>query len=471
MRIAVLNGSPKGGNSVTLQYARYIANHFPGHEWIEREVSSNIDTLEKERETFNGLIGDIRASDAVLWSFPLFFFLVPGQMKRFIELVFERSAQEAFRGKYAAVLTTSVHFYDHTAHNYMNAICDDLGMEYFGGFSAGMMDLQSANQRLNLLRFGERFVHAALSGAPTLRNYDPVRAEVPDYVPSGITERAKSLGKRITLLTDAAGGSGNLTRMTDVFVKWMPYPVEVININAIDIEGGCLACLKCGYDNQCMHHDGYRNVFEEKVKPAEGIVFAGSIRDRFLSARWKTFLDRSFYNGHVPVLREKQVAYIVSGRLRENRNIREILEAYADIERAHTVGIATDEYDTSEEITARIRMLADDMAWSLEKNYLPPQSFRGKGGHLLLRDLIYGELRFPFAADHRYYKKHGLYDFPQKDIKRRAAANFMSLLYRLPGPRKNIQENMAKYIVQPLRKHVETGDWNIPIREDTGTQA
>jgi hypothetical protein len=45
-----------------------------------------------------------------------------------------------FMEKYTAVLSTSIHFYDHTAHNYINALCDDLNMKYVGSFFADMPD-------------------------------------------------------------------------------------------------------------------------------------------------------------------------------------------------------------------------------------------------------------------------------------------------------------------------------------------
>jgi hypothetical protein len=56
---------------------------------------------------------------------------VHGNYKRFIELITERGVQDAFAGKYTATLSTSIHFYDHTAHNYMHAVCDDLNMKYW----------------------------------------------------------------------------------------------------------------------------------------------------------------------------------------------------------------------------------------------------------------------------------------------------------------------------------------------------
>jgi len=39
----------------------------------------------------------------------------------------------------------------------------------------------------------------------------------------------------------------------------------------------------------------------------------------------------------------------------------------------------------------------------------------GIGGIKIFRDAIYGRLRFPFQADHKFYKENGLYNFPQKD--------------------------------------------------------
>ena len=80
------------------------------------------------------------SSDAVVWMFPVYYLLVPSQYKRFIELIWERGAQEAFRGKFAAVVTTSIHFYDHTARDYMHAICDDLEMSFAGAFTAEMYE-------------------------------------------------------------------------------------------------------------------------------------------------------------------------------------------------------------------------------------------------------------------------------------------------------------------------------------------
>ena len=45
---------------------------------------------------------------------------------------------------------------------------------------------------------------------------------------------------------------------------------------------------------------GYIEFYNAKVRQADILVFAGAIRDRYLSSTWKTFFDRSFFNTHTP---------------------------------------------------------------------------------------------------------------------------------------------------------------------------
>lgn len=67
---------------------------------------------------FNSIIETIAVSDAVIWTFPVYYLMIPSQLKRFIELVYERECTYAFRDKYSTAISTSANFFDHTAHNY-----------------------------------------------------------------------------------------------------------------------------------------------------------------------------------------------------------------------------------------------------------------------------------------------------------------------------------------------------------------
>ena len=109
MNILVLSGSPKGELSVTLQYAAYLKKRFPAHTFEIVHVGQRIKRLERDEATRAEILADVRAADLVLWTTPVYYMLVPGQLKRFIELVAERGAVEAFAGRAAAAITTSIH--------------------------------------------------------------------------------------------------------------------------------------------------------------------------------------------------------------------------------------------------------------------------------------------------------------------------------------------------------------------------
>lgn len=94
MKIAVLNGSPKGDVSVTMQYVNYLQKEFTHHDFVIHNTAQRIRKLEKDGKAFQEVMDDVKSADIVLWAFPLYYCLVCSQYKRFIELIFERGARE-----------------------------------------------------------------------------------------------------------------------------------------------------------------------------------------------------------------------------------------------------------------------------------------------------------------------------------------------------------------------------------------
>ena len=88
MKITVLNGSPKGELSITMQSVAYLAKLYPQHEFNILHIAQRLRRFEKDLGAFEEVIGQIRSSDAVLWGFPLYILHVHANYKRFIELVF-----------------------------------------------------------------------------------------------------------------------------------------------------------------------------------------------------------------------------------------------------------------------------------------------------------------------------------------------------------------------------------------------
>ncbi len=181
------------------------------------------------------------------------------------------------------------------------------------------------------------------------------------------------------------------------------------------------------------------------------VIFAGAIHDRYLSSRWKTYFDRSFFNTHMPTLTGKQIGFLISGPLGQIANLRQILEAYAETQEAGLAGIVTDESGDSKQLDLLLAQLADTLAGRAAGDYAPPATFFGVAGRKIFRDEIYGMLRFTFQADHRYHKSHGLYDFPQKNHKVRRMNAIMMLLTKIPPFRKKFRKILKEQMVKPVK--------------------
>ena len=104
------------------------------------------------------------------------------------------------------------------------------------------------------------------------------------------------------------------------------------------------------------------------------------------------------------------VGYLVSGNYSAENNLRSVIEARSETGGNFLCGVATDEYNTN----AQIDTLAKTLFFALETGHTAPQNFWGVGGMKIFRDLIY-QMRGMMKADHKFYKKQGIYDFPQKN--------------------------------------------------------
>ena len=458
MKITVLNGSPKGNLSVTMQYVNFIQRKFPHHELNILNIASQIKKIEKDEKAFQEVMEEVRFSEGVLWAFPLYYILVPSQYKRFIELIWERGAADIFKNKYTAVLSTSIHFFDHTAHNYMNAICDDLDMKYLGSFSAGMYDLLSRKGRERWTHFASEFFDGIQNHVSTSKRFSPVLFRAFDYVQGPVGHKVSTQGKKVLILSDLRDPHTNLGKMIERFKNSFRDEVKVINLHQVGIKGGCLGCLQCGYDYQCSYgnQDEYVQFYKDQVKNADILILAGTIQDRYLSSRWKMFFDRSFFHTHTPSLIGKQVGFILSGPLRQIPNLRQILEAYTEYQQANLVDIITDEEEDSKILDARLQHLAERGILLAEKNYIKPQTFLSVGGMKIFRDDVWGKLRFPFQADHQFYKKHHLYDFPHRKYKIRMINALLILLTKIPSMRREIyRKRIKEEMLKPFQRVLE----------------
>jgi len=456
MKITVLNGSPKGDQSVTMQYVKFVEKKFPSHQFNYINISQKINKIEEDPDYFNSIMDEIKNSDVVLWGSPLYVCLVPSQYKRFIELIWERNASDSFAGKYTAVITTSIHFFDNTAHNYLRGICEDLNMNFAGAFSPDMYDIMKEEERGKLLIFAETVFEAAEKKLKTSKSFKKPEYTMPVYTPGLNVSSITPDGKRVLILSDRAYSGDNMDKMIKRMQSSFGGNARCINIADVDIKGGCLGCCECGFDYKCVYtgKDGFIDFYNEEVKKADIVIFAGEIRDRYLSAKWKQMFDRAFFNTHTPTLKGKQAGFLLSGPLGDIANLREIIQAYVEWQGANLVDIVTDENPS-----INIDNLIDNLAAGLIKfsgrGYIQPATFLGVGGMRIFRDDIWGRLKFVFQADYKYYEENGIFNFPQDDEKSAEINAKMIALTDMPDMREKVRKMIKTEMVKPMKYVVD----------------
>ena len=99
------------------------------------------------------------------------------------------------------------------------------------------------------------------------------------------------------------------------------------------------------------------------------------------------------------------------------------MESRAEVVGNFLAGVVSDESVPDEAIDNMVKSLY----YAMKHNYNPPANFYGVGGLKIFRDLIY-EMQGLMKEDHRFYKEHGFYDFPQKHKVRIIAMYLLSAM-------------------------------------------
>ena len=402
MNILVLNGSPKGKYSITLQTVNYLEVLYPAHRFEVLNVGQKIKSLEKD---FSVAEQAIDRADLLLFSYPVYTFIAPCQLHRFIELL--KASGIDLSGKWATQLTTSKHFYDFTAHRYIQENCGDLGLKYIPGLSADMDDLLTEKGQQDARAF---FDFVCWSMACDI--FEPAAAPMPKpaHIPvTAVVKPSDAKNGDVVIITDCTAEDTQLQSMIDRFRGVLPKKTRIVNVREYPFNGGCLGCFKCAVSGKCVHKDGFDDYLRNQIQTADSIVYAFSIKDHSMGARFKMYDDRNFCNGHRTVTIGMPVGYLISGNYSLEQNLQTIVNARAQVGSNFLAGVATDEIDPDAQIDA----LAHKICYALEHKYVPPQNFYGVGGMKVFRDLIW-LMQGMMKADHKFYKAHGQYDFPQK---------------------------------------------------------
>ena len=169
-----------------------------------------------------------------------------------------------------------------------------------------------------------------------------------------------------------------------------------------------------------------------------------------MGASFKQYDDRQFCNGHRTVTMGMPMGYLISGEYSSEFNLRTIVEARAQVGSNFLAGVATDEIDPDKEIDK----MAASLEYALNNSYVPPQNFYGVGGMKIFRDLIW-LMQGMMRADHKFYKKHGQYDFPQKKRGTMLKMYAVGALISSPKIKAKMGNKMNEGMLMPYNKVLE----------------
>lgn len=447
MKILVLNASPKGKNSTTVHTALYLQALHPEHEFTVLPVGQRIKSYEKD---FAPLREELKKAELILFSYPVYTFIAPYQLHRLIELI--KADGIDLSGKFASQITTSKHFYDVTAHRYIEENCFDLGMKVVRGPSADMDDLLTEQGQQDARNFFDQLIFSCEKGLFATPPAKVPAREKAVYQPT-LPSVQKTKEKDVVIVTNYATEDKNLQNMIADFRAALPFESRVVNLREFPFSGGCLGCFGCAVTGKCVYKDGFDEFLRTKIQSADAFVYAFTISDHYTHSSFKCYDDRQFCNGHRTVTHGTPIAYLISGDYQYESNLRMIVEGRSEVGGNYLCGVATDEGDTA----ADIQTLADSLVFALEKKLSHPANFYGVGGMKIFRDLIY-VMQGMMKADHKFYKEHGIYDFPQKQKKRILQMELVGAMLAVPSVQKKMKGQMNQYIIGPYEKVVEQAE-------------
>lgn len=446
MNILVVNGSPAGKYSITLQTVKYLEKLNKEHTFTVLDAAQKIHSLEKD---FTPALEEIKKCDLLLFCYPVYTFIAPSQIHSFIRLM--KQSKQDFSHIVASQITTSKHFYDTTAHTYIMENCQDMGMAFIRGLSADMDDLTTTKGQNQAKDYFKHLLWAYENKIYEKPRHTEPRKLVETVKPVEKAEKTKNT-KPIVILKDSTNTNSTLEAMIERFESRLEYPTKVIDIGKYPLKGGCLGCFGCAATGKCIYKDGFDDFLRNEIQGGISIVTAFNILDHSMGPRMKMYDDRQFCNGHRTVTTGMPMGYIITGDLDSEDNLRTIIEGRSQVGGNFLAGIATNQSDPEKEVDE----LAKSLKYALEEGFDMSPNFLGVGGMKIFRDLIY-LMGGMMKADYKFYKENGIFDtFPQKQKGVRFKMKLVGLLMNNPKLMKKAGNKVNEGMIGPYKKVLDS---------------
>ncbi|NLS85556.1 MAG: hypothetical protein GXZ14_08190 [Ruminococcaceae bacterium] len=157
------------------------------------------------------------------------------------------------KGKVASQISTSKHFYDVTAHKFIEENGYDMQLRYICGLSADMDELLTQKGQNDAKCYFDEMIFKIQNGIFLYK--EPAKACEKRVYEKTLTAAEKSDAKDIAIVTSCAVQDINLRNMIDDFKAVLPYNAREINLTQFPFAGGCLGCMECAVSGKCCHND------------------------------------------------------------------------------------------------------------------------------------------------------------------------------------------------------------------------
>lgn len=222
--------------------------------------------------------------------------------------------------------------------------------------------------------------------------------------------------KKIVVLSGSPRKKGHTMSMVDQLLDSDQFEVEYIHLYDYDLKGciGCKVCLKKD-GRACPFKDDVQMILE-KLESAHGLIFASPTYSRAVTGPFKTFIDRTNYVLHRPLLYGKPVVTLATTDLGMAKRVAAYLGVIASSMGARVVGslpVKMGSYNNKpayhDKVTRDIQKLgkAFQMAVLEDKNHVPSLKELMRFNVWKIRAEI---TKDQFPGDRQYWADHGWLD-------------------------------------------------------------
>ncbi len=454
MRVIVISGSPKGNESLSLNFVKYLEKLNKDIIFEILEIGKYSKVLEKNKDFFISYINAIDRSDLIIWCTPVHTLTVSHSIISFIELINKNKKKINFKNKYATSILTSINFFDTTAEDYLRLISESLSMKYIKGYFINSSEKLTQELKDGFQQYFKNTVYKVKNKYNCEKRFHLHPSKKYPYNPTPYLEQREiELELNAIIITDHKEDS-NIEKMIFNFQRYANFNTKIINLNKIDKSinhsfkfDSILKSISGNYE----YSSSDINFFENEYTKADLVVWAIDIKNHLFSENWKIFIDKCFYYDYKNLKKNQNFGIFISGEYSNEPVLYKFLNQYISITKKNCMTIITDSDKSNREITKSIKDFTELIENKDFINLKPQKDFYSISSKKILGDFIFNN-RHIFDEDNKLAKDLGLYHNSNNSIFFKIKVIIFKILYTNKKLKKSILEKNIENKTNEVKK-------------------